>query len=157
MGDLFLSAFCIRRDRPRPNDTWQLDEVAISIRSKKHWLGRAIDANGNVLHILVQTRRNGRAAKRVFQRLITWFGEPRVVITGKLRRHIKQIKTLAPDTDHRAHKGLNNAIEGSHRPIRKREKMFGRFKSHFTGAEISERTRSSSRCCKPQLPDNGST
>lgn len=59
------------------------------------------------------------------------FGEPRVVITDKLRSYIKPIKILAPDADHRAHKGLNNAIEVSHRPTRKREKIFGRFKSHL--------------------------
>ena len=40
------------------------------------------------------------------------------------------MKTLAPDADRPAHKGINNAIEVSHRPTRKREKMFGRFKSH---------------------------
>lgn len=123
-------ANCIRRDRPRPNDKWHLDEVVISIRGKKHWLWRAIDAEGDVLDILVQTRRNAKAAKRFFQRLINQFGEPRVVITDKLRSYVKPIKTLAPDADHRAHKGLNNAIEGSHRPTRKREKIFGRFKSH---------------------------
>jgi len=56
------------------------------------------------------------------------FGEPRVVITDKLRSYINPIKTVAP-ADHRARKGLNNAIEVSHRPTRKREKIFGRFKS----------------------------
>ena len=123
-------ADCIRRDRPRPNDKWHMDEVVISIRGRKHWLWRAIDANGDVLDILVQTRRNARAAKRFFQRLVAQFGEPRVVITDKLRSYIKPINKLAPDANHRAHKGLNNAIEVSHRPTRKREKMFGRFKSH---------------------------
>ncbi|NVO56987.1 IS6 family transposase [Rhodobacteraceae bacterium B1Z28] len=121
---------CIRRDRPRPNDKWHMDEVVITIRGKKHWLWRAIDARGDVLDILVQTRRNAKAARRFFQRLVTRFGEPRVVITDKLRSYIKPIKTLAPDADHRAHKGLNNAIEVSHRPTRKREKIMGRFKSH---------------------------
>lgn len=116
-------AGCIRRDRPRPNDKWHLDEAVITIRGKKHWLWRAID-------ILVQTRRNAKAAKRFFQRLTTQFGKPRVVITDKLRSYIKPIRTLAPDADHRAHNGLNNAIEVSHRPTRKREKIFGRFKSH---------------------------
>ncbi len=85
---------------------------------------------GDVLDILVQTRRNAKAAKRFFQRLVSQFGEPRVVITDKLRSYIKPIKTLGPDADHRAHKGLNNAIEVSHRPTRKREKIMGRFKSH---------------------------
>lgn len=123
-------ADCIRRDRPRPNDKWHMDEVVITIRGKRHWLWRAIDATGDVLDILVQTRRNAKAAKRFFQRLVAQFGEPRVVITDKLRSYIKPIKTQAPDADHRAHKGLNNAIEVSHRPTRKREKIFGRFKSH---------------------------
>jgi putative transposase len=82
------------------------------------------------LDIRVQTRRSGKAATRFFTRLIAQFGAPRVVITDKLRSYIKPIKALAPDADHRAHKGLNNAIEGSHRPTRKREKVCGRFKSH---------------------------
>lgn len=102
----------------------------IPINGKKHWLWRAIDANGDVLDILVQTRRNAKAAKRFFQSLVAQFGEPRVVITDKLRSYIKPLKTLAPDADHRAHKGLNNAIEVSHRPTRKREKVMGGFKSH---------------------------
>ena len=123
-------ADCIRRERPRPNDKWHMDEVVITIRGKKHWLWRAIDADGDVLDILVQTRRNAKAAKRFFQRLVSQFGEPRVVITDKLRSYIKPIKTQAPNADHRAHKGLNNAIEVSHRPTRKREKVMGRFKSH---------------------------
>jgi len=121
-------AQCVRRDRPRPNDKWHLDEVVITIRGKKQWLWRAIEANGDVLDIQVQTRRNAKAAKRFFQRLVSQFGEPRVVITDKLRSYIKPVSTLAPWADHRAHKGLNNAIEVSHRPTRKREKIFGRFK-----------------------------
>jgi putative transposase len=64
------------------------------------------------------------------QRLITQFGEPRVVITDKLRSYIKPIKTLAPDADHRAQKGLNIAIEGSHRPTCNRKEIVGRSKSH---------------------------
>lgn len=107
-------ADCIRRDRPRPNDKWHMNEVVITVRGKRHWLWRAIDATGDVLDILVQTRRNAKAAKRFFQRLVAQFGEPRVVITDKLRSYIKPIKTQAPDVDHRAHKGLNTAIEVSH-------------------------------------------
>ena len=50
--------------------------------------------------------------------------------TDKLRSYVKPIKTLAPDADHRAHEGLDNTIDGSHRPTRKRKKIFGRFKSN---------------------------
>ena len=89
-------ADCIRRDRPRPHNKWHMDEVVIMIRGKKHWLWRAIDANGDVLGILVQARRNAKAAKRFFKRLVTRFGEPRVVITDKLRSYIKPVKALPP-------------------------------------------------------------
>lgn len=122
-------AGCIRRDRPRPNDKWHMDEAVITISGKKFWLWRAIDADGDVLDILVQTRRNTKAAKRFFSRLVRQFGLPRVVVTDKLRSYIKPIENMAPDADHRAHKGLNNRIENSHRLTRKREKIMGRFKS----------------------------
>ena len=112
-------ADCIKRDRPNAADKWHLDEVVIPINGEKQW--RAVDANGDVLDILVQKHRNAKAAKRFLQRLIDRFGEPRVIITDKLRSYIKPIKSLAPNAEHRAHKGLNNRVEGSHRPTRKRE------------------------------------
>jgi len=61
---------CIRRDRPRPNDKWRVDEDVITIRSKKHWQRRAIDANSDVLDVLVQTPRNAKAAKRFVKNLV---------------------------------------------------------------------------------------
>jgi putative transposase len=61
-------AACIRRDRPRPNDKWHMDEVVIPINGVKHWLWRAGDANGDTLDILVQARRNAKAAKRFLAR-----------------------------------------------------------------------------------------
>tara|TARA_R110002033_G_scaffold10542_2_gene34134 strand:+ start:85 stop:402 length:318 start_codon:yes stop_codon:yes gene_type:complete len=54
---------------------------------------------------------------------------PRVIITDKLRSYGAALRKLGLAVDHRAHKGLNNRIEGSHRPTRKREKIQGRFKS----------------------------
>ncbi|ASP23172.1 DDE domain protein (plasmid) [Antarctobacter heliothermus] len=122
-------ADCIKRDRPAAAEKWHLDEVVVPINGVKQWLWRAVDANGDVLEILVQPRRNAKAAKRFLARLIACYGKPRVVVTDKLRSYIKPIRALAPEADHRAHKGLNNRIEGSHRPIRKREKVMGRFKS----------------------------
>lgn len=105
-----------------------MDEVVITIAGRKFWLWRAIDAEGGVLDILVQARRNTKAAKRFFSRLIRQFGQPRVVVTDKLGSYVKLIQTIAPNADHRAHKGLNNRIENSHRLCRKREKIMGRFK-----------------------------
>lgn len=122
-------ASCIRRDRPRSADKWHLDEVVIPIRGKKYWLWRAVDANGDTRDILVQTRRNARAARRFLAGLIAQFGHPRVVVTDKLRSYFTPIRKRAPGAGHRAHKSLNNRIEGSHRPTRRREKFMGRIKS----------------------------
>ncbi|MCR9060477.1 MAG: IS6 family transposase, partial [Rhodobacteraceae bacterium] len=122
-------ADCVRRDRPAAADKWHLDEVVVPIGGVKYWLWRAVDSNGDVLDILVQPQRNAKAAKRFVKQLMARFGDPRVVITDKLRSYIKPIRDLAPNANHRAHKGLNNLIEGSHRPTRKREKLMGRFKS----------------------------
>lgn len=63
-----------------------------------------------------------KAARKIRMFRCVWY-------TDKLRSYIKPIKALSPGADHRAHKGLNNRIEGSHRPTRKREKIMGRFKS----------------------------
>lgn len=122
-------ADCIRRDRPTPNNKWHMDEAAITISGKKFWLWRTIDADGDVLDILVQARRNTKAAKRFFSGLVKQFGEPRVVVTDKLRSYIKPVQNQAPDADHRARKDLNNRIENAHRQTRKREKIMGWFKS----------------------------
>nr|WP_325249113.1 IS6 family transposase [Amylibacter sp.] len=119
----------VRAARRQPTDKWHLDEVVITIRGKKHWLWRAVDSNGEILDILVQTRRNARADKRFISRLIARWGMPRVIITDKLRSYGAALRKLGLAVDHRAHKGLNNRIEGSHRPTRKREKIQGRFKS----------------------------
>ena len=82
----------ILKDRSRPHDKWRLDEFLITIRGKTHWLWRTIDANSEAPDIILQKRRNAKAAKRFFQILVAQFGEPMVVFTDKLRSYIKQIK-----------------------------------------------------------------
>ena len=119
----------IRLSRNQPSDKWHLDEVVIMIRDVKHWLWRAVDSQGQILDMLVQTRRNTRAAKRFLSKLVARWGKPRVIVTDKLRSYGAALRKLELAIDHRAHKGLNNRIEGSHRPTRKREKIQGRFKS----------------------------
>ncbi|MEW7009074.1 IS6 family transposase [Lentilitoribacter sp. EG35] len=116
----------IRRDRPIPNDKWHLDEVVIVIKGQ---LWRAIDANGDILDILVQSCRNTRAAIRFMRKLVKQYGEPRVLITDELGSHGAAKRQLIPGVEHRQHKGLNNKAEVSHRQTRRREKIFGRFKS----------------------------
>jgi len=75
----------LRRRRPRPGDTWHLDEVFITINGKTHYLWRAVDQNGNVLDILVTSRRDAKAATRFFRKLLKGLEYvPRVLVTDKL-------------------------------------------------------------------------
>jgi putative transposase len=122
-------AASIRRERAGPADKWHLDEVVIPIKGVKHWLWRAVDANGDVLDILVQSRRNKGAAKRFFRKLFRRWGQPRVLITDKLGSYAAAKAEITPGIEHRQHKGLNNRAEASHRHTRRREKVMGRFKS----------------------------
>ena len=75
----------LRRRRPRPGDKWHGDEVFIRINGTQHYLWRAVDQHGNVLDILVQSRRNAVAAKRFFRTLLKNLEYvPRVIVTDKL-------------------------------------------------------------------------
>ncbi len=114
----------IRRDRPVHADKWHLDEVVISMRGRKHWLRRAVDANGDVLEILMQSRRNAHAAKRFLMKFMKRWGVPRVLVTDKLRSYGVAVRDLCPSVDHRSHKGLNSRSEASHRHTRRREKSW---------------------------------
>src|SRR6266567_1649513 len=120
----------LRRRRPRCGDKWHLDEVVLTIGGQKHYLWRAVDQDGNVLDILVQSHRNKKAAKRFFRKLLKELQYvPRVIITDKLRSYGAAKREILPGVEHRQHKGLNNRAENSHQPTRLREKKMRRFKS----------------------------
>jgi putative transposase len=120
----------IRRRLPAPGDKWHLDEVVISIAGRKHWLWRAVDQHGTVLDILVQSRRDTKAAKRLLRKLLKRQGTaPRVMITDKLASYGAAKREIMPAVEHRQHRGLNNRAENSHQPTRRRERIMKRFKS----------------------------
>ncbi|MGW9497333.1 IS6 family transposase [Streptomyces prasinus] len=120
----------LRRRRPRPGDTWHLDEVFIKINGERKYLWRAVDADGNVLDILVQNRRDKTAARRFFRtRLKKTCSVPRVVVTDKLRSYGAAHREVMPSVEHRSHKGLNNRTEKSHQPTRQRERAMKGFRS----------------------------
>lgn len=120
----------LRRRRPRPGDTWHLDEVFLRINGEQHYLWRAVDQHGVVLDILVQNRRNAAAAKRFFKRLLQGLRyKPRRLITDGLRSYGVAKRALLPNVRHRTSRYLNNRAENSHRPTRRRERQMQRFKS----------------------------
>ena len=120
----------VRRRLPGAGDKWHLDEVVIMIAGVKHWLWRAVDQTGIVLDVLVQSRRDQRAAKHLLRKLLKRQGRaPRVMITDKLASYSAAKREVMPGVEHRQHKGLNNRAENSHQPTRRRERQMKRFKS----------------------------
>ncbi len=97
------------RRRPRSGDKWHLDEVFLKINGRTHYLWRAVDQQGNVLDILVQSRRNKAAARKFFRKLLKGCGYvPRVVITDKLGSYGAAKREVLPSVEHRQSRYLNN-------------------------------------------------
>jgi putative transposase len=113
----------LRRRRPRPGDKWHLDEVFVKINGKRYYLWCAVDQHGNVLDVLVQARRNAKAAKRFFRRLLKGLRYvPRVLVTDKLASYGVAHRELMASVKHRRSRYLNNRAENSHQPTRQRER-----------------------------------
>src|SRR6267378_1554804 len=120
----------LRRRRPHCGDKWHLDEVFLTIRGERHYLWRAVDQDGNVLDILVQSRRNTKAAKKFFRKLLKGLRYvPRVIITDKLKSYSAAKAEMMRSVEHLQQKYQNNRAENSHQLIRLREKVMRRFKS----------------------------
>jgi putative transposase len=102
----------------------------LTINGKRHYLWRAVDQDDNVLDILVQSRRNKKAAKKFFRKLLKGLTYvPRVVITDKLRSYGAAKREILPGVERRQSRYLNNCCENSHRPTRQRERRMQGFKS----------------------------
>jgi len=101
----------------------------VTIGGLKHWLWRAVDQNGVVLDILLQSRRDKEAALHLLRKLLKkQMRPPRVMITDKLRSYGAAKREIMPGVEHRQHEGLNNHAENSDQPTRRRERQMKRFK-----------------------------
>jgi len=120
----------LRRKTARPGDRWHLDEVFLKINGRAHYLWRAVDQDGDVLDILVQSSRDKKAAKKFFHKLLKRLRYvPRVIITDKLKHYSAAKPDVMPSVEHRQQKYENNRAENSHQPTRLQEKTMRRFKS----------------------------
>jgi putative transposase len=120
----------LRARRPCPGDKWHLDEVFLTINGRRQYLWRAVDQDGNVLDILVQSRRNALAAKRFFRQLLKGLQYvPRVLVTDKLGSYAVAHRAVMPSVEHRQSRYLNNRAENSHQSTRVRERVMKRFAS----------------------------
>jgi putative transposase len=107
-----------------------LDEAFLKINGVQHHLWRAVDQDGVVLDILVQSRRNTKAARRFFKKLLKdLLYVPRVILTDGLRSYGAAKAKIIPRVEHRQSRYLNNRAENLHQPTRQRERRMKRFKS----------------------------
>ena len=138
----------LRRRRGRMGDTWHLDEVFVTIQGRQQYLWRAVDEDGDVLDILVQSHRNRRAAVRFFRTLLKTQGRlPRRLITDQLRSYAAACRTVMPSVVHVTDQYANNRAEVSHQPTRQRERQMRR----FTSAAHVQRFRIGTRSCAESL------
>ena len=120
----------LHRRYGRYGDTWHVVEVFVRIHGKQHYLYRAIDQDGDVIDILVQTRRDTNAAVRFFRKLMRGQGGgPRRLVTDKLKSYPAARRRVIPDVVHIIDRYANNRIEVSHESTRQRERLMRRFKS----------------------------
>ena len=137
-----LTARRLRRRRPRPSDRWHLDEMVVRIAGKRMYLWHAVDHEGEVLDVLVQRRRDSRAALRLMRKLLRKQGfVPKLLVTDKLRSYGSAFRQLRLTCPHEQGLRKNNRAENSHQPVRRQERKMQRFKS--------ARSASASSACTP--------
>lgn len=126
------SIYCnqIKNSRGPLADSWYLDEVFIKINGVLHYLWRAVDQDGDEINILVQKRKDKKAAMSFFRRLLKGQGiVPLKIVTDKLASYSAVKKELIPSVDHSTVQYENNRCELSHQPTRQQERQVRRFKS----------------------------
>jgi putative transposase len=133
----------LKRKHRGYGDTFFIDEVFVKINGKQHYLWRAVGQDGEVVDVFLQRKRDGAAAKRFFKRLLrSHGGEPRKIVTDKLRSYGVAHRELMPDVIHDTNQYANNRAEQSHEPTRVRERVMRKFKStgqaqRFLGAHAA--------------------
>jgi len=125
-----LLARRLRQRRPRPGDYWHLDEMVVRIAGRRMYLWRAVDQEGEILDLLIQPRRDKRAAVRLMRKLLKKQGfAPKRAVTDKLPSYAAAFRELRLTCRHEQGLRANNRAENSHQVVRRREQKMQRFKS----------------------------
>src|SRR5271169_3182453 len=107
-----------------------LDEVYLKINGRMVYLWRAVDAEGEVLDVLVQSKRNKHAALKLMRKLLRKYAfVPERLVTDDLRSYGAAVRDLGIEHLHERGRWRNNRAENSHQPTRRRERKMQRFKS----------------------------
>ena len=120
----------LRKRRPKPHASWHLDEVYLKIDGRMVYLWRAVDAEGEVLDVLVQSKRDKHAALKLMRKLLKKYAfAPERLVTDDLRSYGAAARDLGIQHLHERGRWKNNRAVNSHQPTRRRERKMQRFKS----------------------------
>jgi len=126
----YLYAKRLRSGSERPPNVWYLDEIFTKIKGKKVYIWRAVDDEGTVLEVLVQSRKNRKAALRLLRKLLKKQGvRPKRIVTDKLGSYGAALRHLGQQHLQDVGERKNNRAECSHVPIRRRERKTQKFRS----------------------------
>ncbi|MES0828240.1 IS6 family transposase [Ruegeria sp. SCP11] len=109
---------------------WHVDEVFVNVNGKRHYLWRAVDHEGEVLEAVVTKRRNKQAALKFLKKLMKRHGKAEEVVTDRFASYRAALRDLGALEKQRTGRWLNNRVENSHLPFRRRERAMQRF-SHM--------------------------
>jgi putative transposase len=116
--------------RRYPQWRWHLDEAFVKVNGTLCYLWRAVDHEGEVLDVLVQSKRDKRAALKLMRKLLRKYAVvPERLVTDDLRSYRAATLDLGIDHLHDGGRWKNNRAENSHQPTRRRERKMQRFKS----------------------------
>src|SRR5271154_5229799 len=123
--------------RGYPHWRWHLDEVFVKVNGRLCYLWRAVDHEGEVLEAVVTAKRDKGAALKLLKRIMTKYGAPRSIVTDGLRAYSAAMNEIAYAGRHEVGRRLNNRVENSHQPFRRRERAMQRFRSMKTLQKFS--------------------
>ena len=100
----------------------------VRINGEKHYLWRAIDHEGEVLEVFVTKRWDRRAALKFLKRAMKRYGQPKVIVTDRLRSYRAAMNVIGNGADQECGRWLNNRAENSHQPFQRRERTMAKFR-----------------------------
>jgi putative transposase len=105
-----------------------LDEVFVKINGERHYLWRAVDHEGEVLESFVTKTRDKKAALKFLKKTMRRYGRPKAIVSDLLRSYGAALKAIGAEQLHETGQWLNNRVENSHLPFRRRERAMQRFR-----------------------------
>ncbi len=122
----------ISRMKGYTNWRWHVDEVFVKINGETHYLWRAVDHEGEILESYVTKKRDRAAALRFFKKALKRHGSPVEVVTDGLRSYPAAMNDLGIEDRRVMGRWLNNRVENSHLPLRRKERVMLRFRQMKT-------------------------